>query len=105
MSYVTIIWSVIAAGALRLALMYRCVWIMDRPAHASLAFSFEALAIVGAVIVELGMMRSSSPEEWGEWVRWNQVPVLVRTAALVAFVRIYFETGRTWLMVATVGSR
>ena len=80
MSYVTIIWSVIASGALLLALMYGCVWVMDRKARASLAFAFESLSIVGMVIVELGMMNSSSPEEWGEWVRWNQVPILLRTA-------------------------
>jgi len=105
MSYVTVIWSVIAACALLLALMYGCVWIMDRTQRASLAFTFEALAVVGAVIVELGMMRSTSAAEWGEWVRWNQVPVLVRTAGLVAFIRLYFGTGRPWLMAAVVGSR
>jgi two-component system, LuxR family, sensor kinase FixL len=105
MSYVTVIWSVIASGSLLLALMYGCVWIMDRKARASLAFAFEALAIVGTVIVELGMMHSSSPEEFGEWVRWTQVPVLVRTAALVAFIHYYFGTARPWLMASVVGSR
>ena len=105
MSYVTVIWSVIASCALLLALMYGCVWIMDRKSRASLAFTFEALAIVGAVIVELGMMRAESAAEWGEWVRWNQVPVLVRTAALVLFIRFYFGTGRTWLIAAVIGSR
>jgi two-component system sensor kinase FixL len=105
MSYVTVIWSVVAAGALLLALMYGCVWIMDRQARASLAFAFESLAIVGAVIVELGMMRSTSAAEWSEWVRWNQVPVLVRTVALVAFIRFFFGTGRPWLMALVIGSR
>ncbi len=105
MSYVTIIWSVIASGSLLLALVYGCAWIMDRKARASLAFAFEALAIVGTVIVELGLMHSSSPGEWGEWLRWSQVPVLLRTAALVAFIRLYFETGRAWLIVAAVGAR
>lgn len=105
MSHVTVIWSVIASSSLLLALMYGCVWLMDRKARAALAFSFEALSIVLSVIVELGMMYSTSPEEWGEWVRWNQVPVLLRTTALVAFIHYYFGTGRPWLMVATIGSR
>jgi PAS domain S-box-containing protein len=105
MSYVTVIWSVIASGALMLAVMYGCVWLLDRQAKASLAFAFECLAIVGAVIVELGLMNSSSPEEWGEWVRWNQVPILLRTSALVAFIWYYFGTGRPWLMAAVIGSR
>jgi len=105
MSYVTVIWSVIAAGSLLLAVMYGGVWILDRRQRASLAFAFEALAIVLSVIVELGLMRSESASEWGEWVRWNQVPVLLRTAALVAFIHFYFGTGRPWLMAATVGTR
>jgi len=105
MSYVTVIWSVIAAGSLLLAVMYGGVWILDRRQRASLAFAFEALAIVLSVIVELGLMRSESASEWGEWVRWNQVPVLLRTAALVAFIHFYFRTGRPWLMAATVGTR
>lgn len=105
MSYVTVIWSVIASGSLLLALMYGCVWLMDRKARAALSFSFEALSIVIMVIVELGMMHSNSPEEWGEWLRWSQVPVFMRTAALVAFIHYYFGTARPWLMVVLLGAR
>lgn len=105
MSHVTVIWSVIAACALLLALMYGLVWLLDRKARAALAFSFESLAIVGSVVVELGMMYSTTPEQWGEWVRWNQVPILVRTAALCAFVHFYFGTGRAWLMWSAIGTR
>jgi PAS domain S-box-containing protein len=97
MSVVTIIWSVVASGALLLAIMYGLVWVMDRKARASLAFAFECLAIVGAVVVELGMMYSTTSEEWGEWLRWAQLPIFLRVAALVAFIRFYFGTGRTWL--------
>lgn len=105
MSYVTVVWSVIAACALLLALMYGLVWILDRKARAALAFSFESLAVVGSVIVELGMMYAATPEEWGEWVRWNQVPILARTAALCAFIRFYFQAGRLWLMWTAIGAR
>jgi len=105
MSKITIIASVIASVSLLLALMYGCVWLLDRKARAALAFTFEALSIVIAVIVELGMMYSTTPQELGEWIRWNQVPVFMRTAALVAFIYFYFGTGRLWLMALTVGSR
>jgi hypothetical protein len=105
MSYVTVIWSVIASGSLLLALMYGAVWLLDRKARAALAFAFESLSIVLSVIVELGMMYSTTPEEWGEWVRWNQVPVFLRTAALCAFIHYYFGTARPWLLAVTVGSR
>lgn len=105
MSYVTIIWSVSAAGSLLLAIMYGLVWAMDRTARPSLAFAFECLAVVGSVVIELGMMYSATPEEWGEWVRWAQVPIFVRTIALLAFIRFYFDAGRSWLIWTIVAAR
>ena len=105
MSYVTVIWSVIVACPLLLAVMYGCVWLMDRQARAALAFAFEALGIALTAVVELGMMHATSPEEWGEWVRWIQVPILIRTAALVTFIRLYFGTGRSWLLWTVIASR
>lgn len=105
MSYITIIWSVVAACSLLLALIYGMVWIMDRQARASLAFACMALAIIGSVVVEIGMMHATTPETWGEWVRWSQVPIFVRVAATVAFIRLYFGLGRTWLMGLIIGLR
>lgn len=105
MSLITIIWSVIAAFALLLALMYGLVWVMDRKARASLAFAVEALSVVGSVVVELGMMYSTTPAEWGEWVRWSQVPIFLRTVGVVAFIRLYFDAGRSWLLWMIVSAR
>jgi hypothetical protein len=105
MSHVTILWSVVATGALLLAIMYGAVWALDRKAYAYLAFVFEALAIAGIVIFELGMMYSTTAAEWGEWLRWFQIPMFLRTVALLAFIRFYFQTGRSWLMWTVITSR
>jgi two-component system, LuxR family, sensor kinase FixL len=104
-SYVTIIWSVVAACALLLACMYGLVWVLDRQARANLAFACEGLAVVGLVVVELGMMHAATAASWGEWVRWNQVPIFLRVAATVIFVRLYFGTGRSWLMWFIIAAR
>ena len=105
MSYVTVIWTAIGACSLVLACMYATAWAYDRKARASLAFAVEALAIVMTVVVELEMMHASTPEEWGEWVRWAQIPIFLRTAGLLAFIWYYFETGRAWLLWLLIGSR
>lgn len=105
MSYVTIIWSVIAAGSLLLAILYALVWVLDRTARSSLAFVFECLSVVGTVVVDLGMMYSTTPGEWGEWVRWAQIPIFMRTVALVAFIRFYFDAGRSWLIWTIIATR
>jgi two-component system, LuxR family, sensor kinase FixL len=104
-SYVTVIWSTVAACSLLLAITYGLVWALDRQAKASLAFTIEALSTVGSTVIELGMMYASTPQEWGEWVRWMQVPVAMRAVGLVAFIYYYFGTGRLWLIWTIIVTR
>jgi len=105
MSTVTIVWSTIAASSMLLAFMYGVVWAMDRKAWASLAFSLDALALVGAAVLELHMMSADTPEAWGMWVRWIQIPIFLRAACVVVFIRLFFGTGRAWLMWTIIGMR
>jgi two-component system, LuxR family, sensor kinase FixL len=105
MSYVTVTWSVVAACALLLAIMYGAVWLMDRRERASLAFSLFAFSVVALVVTDLGMMRSTSAREWGEWVWWVHPPSFVLVVSLVVFVRLYFGAGRLWLMWTIIGLR
>jgi two-component system sensor kinase FixL len=105
MSHITIIWSTVAACSLLLALMHGFVWAMDRKATASLAFACEALAIVGTVVAELKLMNASTPAEWGELVRWSQIAISLRFIATMVFIRLYFGTGRDWLMWTVIAMR
>jgi len=104
-SYVNLIWSTIAASSLLLSLMYGLVWSMDRKSWAHLAFAVDALALVGTVVAELHMMRADSAASWGEWIRWIQVPIFLRAACSAVFIRLYFGTGRFWLMWTVIGLR
>jgi len=104
-SYVTIIWSTIAAGAFLLSFMYGAIWSSNRKAWANLAFSIDALALVGTVFAELHMMAADSPAEWGEWVRWIQIPIFLRATCTVLFIRLYFGIGRPSLMWTIIGLR
>ena len=105
MSTVTIIWSTIAACSLLLAFMYGVVWALDRKAWSSLVFSLDALALVGTAVLEMQMMTADSPESWGMWVRWIQIPIFLRAACIVIFIRLFFGTGRPWLMWTIIGMR
>src|SRR5689334_13443475 len=105
MSYVTIVWSVIAAAACVLAVVHTLVWILDRRAYANLAFAIVAYAATGIAWVELGMMHSATAAEWGSWVRWYQLPNFFLIVGTLAFVKLYLGTGRDWLMWAIVALR
>src|SRR5687767_11132438 len=98
MSRVMILWLLVAAGALMLAAMHSLVWLYDRQARANLALAMVSTGLAGIVWVELGIMHSPTAQEWGQWIQWYQLPLLVHTVAIMAFVRLYFGTGRPWLM-------
>jgi PAS domain S-box-containing protein len=105
MSYVTILWSMAAAAALLLGVVHVLVWINDRQARASLAFSFLALSVIAVAATELGMMYAPSPDEWGRWVRWCHLPLFFLIVGTFVFVRLYLNAGRWWLIAAIVTLR
>ena len=105
MSYVTIVWSVIAASALVLGVLHTLVWILDRRSYANIAFAVVAYAAMSIAWIELGMMRAMTPAEWGSLVRWYQAPNFCLIVGTVAFVRLYLGTGRLWLMWTVIALR
>ncbi len=105
MSYVTVLWSVVAACALLLAIMYGYVWLMDRKARASLAFAVLALSIVGIVVGELAVLHAQTAAEWSERLRWAHLPVFALMVSILVFIRLHFGAGRPWLMWTIIALR
>jgi signal transduction histidine kinase len=105
MSYVTFTWALVTSGALLLALMHGIVWLRDRQARASLAFAIFCLGISGMAVTELGTMHARTPAEWGEWVRWCQVPLVLLDSGVMFFIRLHFGTGRLWLLWTALALR
>jgi two-component system sensor kinase FixL len=96
-SWVTVIWSMIAAACLTLAAVHFPIWCKNRAAWASLFFSLTAFATTALVFCELWMMRSETPEEYATAVRWTHVPLWLVMLSLIGFLRVYLEAGRWWL--------
>lgn len=105
MSTVTILWSSAAAAALLLGIVHLTVWAFDRQRLASLALCVAAFSLAGVTVTELGMMHAQSAQEWGRWVYWCHVPMFFLLAAILLFVREYFETGRWWLLWGIIATR
>jgi hypothetical protein len=59
MSWVTIIWSMIASACLTLAAVYLLVWSKKRTAWANLLFSLTAVATAALACCEFWMMRAA----------------------------------------------
>jgi two-component system, LuxR family, sensor kinase FixL len=105
MSYVTILWSVAGAVALLLGMVHGLVWALDRRAWANLTFSLLAVSVAGIAAIELKLMYAQTPDEWGEWVRWCQLPIFFAITGTVLFVWRYLGTGRVWLAWTIIGVR
>ena len=97
MSWVTVIWSMIAAACLTLAAAHLLVWFRKHTAWANLLFSVTVIATAGLAACELWVMRAQTPEEFGAALRWAHVPYWVIVVSLVGFVRTYLRAGRLWL--------
>ena len=105
MSWVTIVWSMVASACLTLAAMHVLVWARRRTAWAHLLFALSAAGVAAYAGCELWMMRAETPGEFGVALRWAHVPVWMVVVSLVAFARCYLRAGRLWLAWAAFATR
>ena len=105
MSWITIVWSMNAAACLTLAAFYCAVWCKQRGNWLYVVFSCSAIAAAGISALELGMLNAQTAERYQVLTRWIHVPTWVLTVSFVAFVRLYFHAGRTWLAWSICGLR
>ena len=94
MSWVTIIWSMVAFASHTLAALHFLVWCKQRAAVANLFFSLTAVATAAFAFCELCLMRAETPGVFGMALRWTHVPAWVLIVSLVGFVRLYLRAGR-----------
>ncbi len=80
-------------------------WLLDRRSTAMLVLCVLGVATAALAYAELGMMHSATPVEFGEWLRWYQLPNFVGLIAQVLFVNYYLGTARQWLMWAIIFAR
>ena len=105
MSWVTIIWAMIASACLTLALVHMLVWWRRLEARANLLFALMAVATAVFAGCEFWTMRAETPGAFGMAVRWAHVPGWVLIVSLVGFVRLYLRAGRLWLAWTVCGVR
>jgi two-component system sensor kinase FixL len=105
MSWVTVIWAMIASACLTLALVHVLVWWPRRESRANLLFALTAVGTATFAGCELWMMRAETSVEFGMALRWTHVPVWVLIVSLVGFVRFYLQAGRSWLAWTVCGVR
>jgi PAS domain S-box-containing protein len=105
MNWVTVIWSMTAGICLTLAALHLLVWLRARDSWMNAVFSISALAAAACAGLELVLMHSQTPAQWGEVLRWTLLPSSVLVISLVWFIRLFLGAGRTWLAWLICGVR
>jgi len=97
MNWVTIFVTSLVTVCLTLAAIHALVWWNRRNSLGNLMLSLSAVGTAGLACCELWMMRSSTPVEFGEALRWLHVPGTLLILGLVGFIRIHLNAGILWL--------
>jgi len=105
LSWLTVIWSMVAAFSLTFALLHLFFWAKEIKPRANLSFAAAAFAASVITIMELMAMKTASPEQMAALLRWVHLPVLVLSVGIIYFVRGYLASGRWWLAVTAIGLR
>jgi PAS domain S-box-containing protein len=105
MSWVTIIWSIIASVSFTLATIYLLIWFRERRSWAYLCFLVMAVGVIGLATGEMAAMYAKSPTAYGTAVRWSHFAYGFVVAGSLGFAHFYFGTGKRWLLGAALGLR
>jgi len=105
MSLVTTLWSMEAAAALTLAVLYGVVWTVDRRNLANLTLCVVAIAMAGGARTEVGMMHAATVAEYGEWARACYLPLFFALVGQMVFVYQFLGRGRRWLLWTVISAR
>jgi len=105
MSWITVVWSMMASAILTLALLHLIIWFNQKRQWAHLSLSIAAIAVAVITGMEFMGMRAASVEQMAALLRWVQIPLFVVWVAIVCFERFNFNAGRLWLAWTVCGLR
>jgi signal transduction histidine kinase len=103
MTWITIVWPMVAAACLTLGLIELRIGLSQPPRAARLLFSLCAIAVACVAALELAITRADSPIESEALLRWLNIGVGVIIASLTAFIWVFFGSGNKWLALAAPG--
>jgi two-component system, LuxR family, sensor kinase FixL len=98
MSWVTVLFSMMASACLTLAMICAFAWWRGRDTWAYLLFALAAVGTAATAGTDLAILRADSPARIAEAMRWSHPANWVVILALAGFIRVYLRAGRTWLL-------
>ena len=103
MNWITVVWPMVAAACITLALVHLRIACGDGRRAPHLFFCLAALAVATISGFELTLLRTDDLARYQTVLRWAVIPIGIMVASVAGFVWTFFGTGRTWLAVTGVG--
>lgn len=103
MNWMTVVWPMVTATCLTLALINLRIAMGDGRRAPHLFFSLGAIAVASVSVFELLLMRTRDLEAYNVLLRWAAMPISIMVAAVTGFIWTFFRTGRRWLALTAVG--
>jgi hypothetical protein len=102
MSWVTIIWSMVAAACLTLAVVQGLVWFQRRSQWVHLLFALAAIGTAGLTFCELWLMQAETIGEAGRVIRWGHLPfwVITLSGSVLKVLQKGMGHGSHWGVIA-----
>ena len=105
MSWITILYAMMAAFAATLAGIYFVAWVLAPRNVTYLVFVVMAGSAVGLAGTELWMMKAQTPQEFGEALRWFHVPIWSGFCCFAVLVHLRLRPRFLWVGWLAVGLR
>lgn len=100
MSWIILVWTVLGATSLTLALIHFSIWLRRQASPNHLLFSAAAALVPVIAAIELIAMYADTPAQYAAMIRWGHVPVALLYILLLVYVHRRFGAGRSWLLLA-----
>jgi PAS domain S-box-containing protein len=97
MNWIDIVWPMMGAASLTLALIHLLIWFKQGHQTAHLMFAVTGISVGMLAIFELLMMTAPTAETYSVLLRWMHVPFALMMIGIVAFVRLHLQVGKLWL--------
>lgn len=105
MNWIVVIWSMVAAACLTLAMVHLVVWIRRTDRWAYLLFALTATMVAAFSYCDLRIMMARTLDEFARGYWLNEFSVFGFLFASTGFMRLYLRAGPIWLAASVVGIR
>ena len=105
MNLVTYVILMLSAICMTIAGINLRVWLGERKRYSNLAMAIACFSVALYSWCEIAWLHAETPVEFGNILRWAQIPGGLAVMSIAVFLYLHLEAGRKWLLFLIIGLR